>query len=131
MILIDAECILCNRFARFVLRNDEKWIFSFAAQDGAWARDAGLAPGCGSAGDSILLWRQEGVLSGSDAVLWILSRLRGPWSIAGVLRFIPRFLRDAVYSFVAGHRYRWFGRVEACALLNPEEKARFLDGPWV
>jgi len=42
------------------------------------------------------------------------------------LRFIPRALRDPIYLWVARHRYRWFGRSEACMVPKPELKSRFL-----
>jgi predicted DCC family thiol-disulfide oxidoreductase YuxK len=40
---------------------------------------------------------------------------------------VPRFLRDAVYTFVARNRYRWFGRTETCRVPTPALRARFLD----
>ena len=40
---------------------------------------------------------------------------------------MPRVLRDPVYDFVARHRYRWFGRRDACLIPTPELRNRFLD----
>jgi predicted DCC family thiol-disulfide oxidoreductase YuxK len=39
---------------------------------------------------------------------------------------VPGFIRDAVYKMVSRHRYRWFGKLEACRVPTPELKARFL-----
>ena len=33
---------------------------------------------------------------------------------------------DALYTFVATHRYRWFGRRDACRVPTPSERGRFL-----
>jgi predicted DCC family thiol-disulfide oxidoreductase YuxK len=50
-----------------------------------------------------------------------------PWPMFGVLRVLPRGLRDALYRFVARNRYRWFGRAEACMVPRVELQERFLD----
>jgi predicted DCC family thiol-disulfide oxidoreductase YuxK len=51
----------------------------------------------------------------------------GGWfRVLKALRLLPRPLRDWVYDIVARNRYRWFGKVEACALLTPEQKSRLL-----
>jgi hypothetical protein len=33
---------------------------------------------------------------------------------------VPRVIRDAIYDVVARNRYRWFGRRDACILLNSD-----------
>jgi predicted DCC family thiol-disulfide oxidoreductase YuxK len=68
----------------------------------------------------------EQVLDRSDAALAILWDIGGPWRGVSWLRLLPRALRDAVYDFVAKRRYRWFGKLEACALPAPEQSDRFL-----
>jgi predicted DCC family thiol-disulfide oxidoreductase YuxK len=40
---------------------------------------------------------------------------------------VPQGLADALYAVVARRRYRFFGRVDACALQRPEWRDRFLD----
>jgi predicted DCC family thiol-disulfide oxidoreductase YuxK len=40
---------------------------------------------------------------------------------------MPRPLRDLGYDLVASNRYRIFGKLDACRLPSPEERARFLD----
>jgi predicted DCC family thiol-disulfide oxidoreductase YuxK len=42
------------------------------------------------------------------------------------LMIIPRPLRDALYTFIAKNRYRWFGKKEACMVPDVELKNRFL-----
>ena len=69
----------------------------------------------------------ERLLRKSDAALWILRALGGPWRAAGVLRLVPRAVRDLGYDLVARTRYRLFGRYGACPLPDPRHRARFLD----
>ena len=65
--------------------------------------------------------------SHSDAALRIARLLGFPWSLAAVGLIVPRFVRDAVYRFIARHRYRWFGREESCRVPTPALRARFLS----
>lgn len=124
VILIDGECVLCNRFARFVLRRDHKKIFLFASQDPVLAGNMGIGD---RGGNSILLWKSDAILDASDAVLFVLRQLGFPWNLFGMFRCVPRCMRDAVYFFIARNRYQWFGKVQSCGLLTPEEKSRFLE----
>jgi predicted DCC family thiol-disulfide oxidoreductase YuxK len=43
-----------------------------------------------------------------------------------MLMLVPRLVRNWGYDFVALHRYRWFGKKEACRLPTSDERARFL-----
>ena len=47
--------------------------------------------------------------------------------VAFVLAVLPAGLRDAGYDVVARHRYRMFGRRDACMVPTPDVAARFLD----
>jgi predicted DCC family thiol-disulfide oxidoreductase YuxK len=67
------------------------------------------------------------VYTRSSAALRIARGLPFPWSLARVLNFVPRPLRDGVYDFVARHRYGWFGRTSVCMAPTPELRARFLE----
>ena len=75
---------------------------------------------------SILLRDRDGLHRKSDAVLRILVGLGGPWRLLGLLRLVPRPLRDIAYDFIARNRYRWFGKRDTCRMPTPEERERFL-----
>jgi predicted DCC family thiol-disulfide oxidoreductase YuxK len=81
----------------------------------------------GELADSVVLVDGRGVHVRSEAALGIARRLGLPWSLAGVLRVLPRGVRDWAYDAFARRRYRWFGRAEACIMPTPEIAARFLD----
>ena len=64
---------------------------------------------------------------GSTAALKIGQTLKFPWSVLSYLGIlVPKFIRDWVYHQIAQHRYRWFGKREACMLPTEELKNRFL-----
>jgi predicted DCC family thiol-disulfide oxidoreductase YuxK len=131
-ILFDGVCNLCNGFVQFVIRHDARGQFRFAALQSAAgqallaAHAQPLTPAALANPASVLLVADGRVYSHSAAVLRIAGRLGGVWRLAAVGWLLPRPWRDALYRFVARHRYRWFGRQESCWLPTPALRARFL-----
>jgi predicted DCC family thiol-disulfide oxidoreductase YuxK len=77
-------------------------------------------------------WRteEERLLSRSQAILHTLAELRGGWRVlAKVGAIVPVPVADVVYNLVAKHRYRIFGRFDACIVPKAEWRNRFLDAP--
>lgn len=133
-ILYDGVCGLCNRWVQFVLRRDRDAIFRFAALQSPIAASIlarhHLEP---SELNTIYVVRDhdassETLLSHSEAALFVLSTLPGPWrSLATLARLIPLSIRDWTYDFIARHRYQVFGRYDTCPIPSLETRARFLD----
>jgi predicted DCC family thiol-disulfide oxidoreductase YuxK len=127
VVLFDGVCNLCNGSVRFVVRHDRRGRFRFASLQSeagqALLRRHGLDPA-----DlfSVVLVDGGRVTTRSDAALDVARGLGGAWRAAGLLRAVPRPVRDRVYDWVARNRYRWFGRRDACMLPSPELRARFL-----
>jgi predicted DCC family thiol-disulfide oxidoreductase YuxK len=131
LLLFDGFCALCSGVVRFVLRRDREGSIRYAPIQsplGSRLLQAhGLAPDSGA--PQTLLFLAEGrAFVRSDAALEIARRLRAPWSAAAILRALPRAWRDGLYTAVASHRYRWFGRRDRCFVPSAEERSRFLDG---
>jgi predicted DCC family thiol-disulfide oxidoreductase YuxK len=133
LILYDGVCGLCHRLNRFVLARDPAGRFRFAALQSSLAREI-LARHGRDPGDLHTLYlvlghgrADERLLRKSDAALWILRALGGPWRGAAALRVLPAGLRDLGYDLVARTRYRLFGRYDTCPLPDPRHRARFLD----
>jgi predicted DCC family thiol-disulfide oxidoreductase YuxK len=128
IVLFDGYCNFCSGAVRFILRRDPRGNLRFAPLTSPLA--ARLLAGQGMAGpleDTIFLVDGGRVYGRSEAALRIAARLRPPWSLARLLRVVPRGLRDWAYDLFARHRYRWFGRRETCMLPTPEERSRFLS----
>ena len=132
-ILFDGVCNLCHGLVQFVIRHDARGRFRFAALQSELGQALLAAHGQPAAADSlagpdsVILLEGGQLYSHSAAVLRIARHLDGPWWLAAALgERLPRRWRDALYRFVARHRYRWFGRQASCLVPTPALRARFL-----
>jgi predicted DCC family thiol-disulfide oxidoreductase YuxK len=128
VILFDGVCNLCNTAVQLVIRNDPGSYFQFASLQS----DAGKAllqqyhisqpvtP------ESLVLIENGKAYQYSTGALRICRKLKSWHRIFYPFIFLPAFLRDPVYKWIARNRYRWFGRQDACWLPTPELKERFL-----
>ncbi len=128
IMVFDTDCVLCSTAVAFILAHERDRALHFA---GAWSEEGlALAARYGftrqDLGETFLLIDGGQALTRSDAGLAVFSHLRAPWHWFGALRAVPRPLRDAVYSFVARRRYRWFGRRPDCAVVPAGERGRFI-----
>ena len=126
VILFDGVCNLCVFFVGFVIRRDHRERFVFASLQSEAGRR--LIRGHGFSGDapsSIILIEDGHYLWKSEAALRIFGGLSWPWPLLKPFVLVPRFIRDAVYDFIAARRYRWFGQRDECMLPTPELKRRF------
>ena len=124
----DGECGLCDRFVQFVLRRDRREYFQFAtlqSEDGR-SQVAKMDPSDMDL-QTMVLVEAGRPYTRSTAALRICRRLAAPWPLMYGFMAIPKPLRDGVYSFVAARRKRWFKPPEACPVLPPELRRRFLS----
>ena len=125
LFVFDGVCALCSGGAAFVMRHDRKGRVNFTP-----ARS-----GRGEAlyrhyevkwNETFLLIEGGHAYTASAGYLRLCSVLGGAWRCLRVSAIVPERWRDAVYAMVARNRYRWFGTVEHCMLLTPEQRARLL-----
>jgi len=127
ILIFDGVCGLCNRFVRFVMRRDRLGTFLFVSNHAPFGLQLLEQFNAQSLADQsiLLVWRGQ-IFQKSDAVLCVINRFGGLWPLLTVLRFVPRSLRDFLYDLVARNRYRLFGQVAECELLEPELRKRLL-----
>ncbi|MEO1009336.1 MAG: thiol-disulfide oxidoreductase DCC family protein [Planctomycetota bacterium] len=127
IVLFDGICGLCNGLVDFLLRKDRHGRLRYAALQS----DAGAhlleRTGVPPEADTIVVVRGGRALLRSDAVLAIARELGPPWSLAGVLRVIPRPIRDLAYRVIARNRYRVFGTRDTCRRPTEAERSRILE----
>ena len=127
IIVFDGFCVLCSSSAEFVLKHDRGGHFRLAAMQNevghALYRQFGIDP---TNPETLIVVSGTSALRGSDAVLAIGAGLGWPWRATGVLRLVPRPVRDAIYRWAARNRYRVFGRRDMCWVPTREQAARIL-----
>jgi predicted DCC family thiol-disulfide oxidoreductase YuxK len=127
VILFDGVCNLCNASVLFIIDRDPRGRFAFAPLQSEYA--AALLREHGWVGDAlttVLLIEDGRVYDRSSAALRIARGLSGFWPLLSLFRIVPRPVRDLAYDCLARHRYRWFGRTDACRVPTPELRSRFL-----
>src|SRR3954471_17600618 len=105
VILFDGVCNFCNGAINFVIRHDKDALFRFASLQSETA--AQLLPQEHEhlkKFSSVVLLDNGQLFQKSNAVLKVVKYLPWYWQWAQVFWIIPRFLRDAVYDWVADNR---------------------------
>ena len=126
VILFDGVCNYCNSMVNFVIKADRKKQIRFGALQTEAARallDKFRVP---KNIDSFVFITGNQAYLRSSAALKVMEQLPWPWRCTKVFWLVPKVLRDAVYDFVAKHRYQWFGKKETCMIPGPGVKNRFL-----
>ena len=134
IVLYDGVCGFCNRAVQFILKRDKKDLFRFAALQSQFARS--VLQKHGVVADDlntlylVLNYNQpsEKLLDRSTASIAIQRELGTFWRVlANLYGILPLSLRDWGYNLIARHRYRIFGKYDACPIPKPEERRKFLD----
>ena len=127
LILFDGVCVFCSRWVRFVIDRDPERRFRFLAiqSDAGRVLSArfGIDPAAPQTNAVILAGR---IFFKSDAALTVLSQLAATRPL-GVLKAVPRRVRDPVYDLIARNRYAIFGRTETCMVPPEGDRSRFLS----
>ena len=128
IILFDGVCNFCNGSVNFLIRQDKKNVFRFAALQSQTAQKLLAQYKKQKKGfESFVLMQDGKAYEKSSAALKVLKKLPWYWKWAQVFWIVPKFIRDGVYNLIAKNRYKWFGKKEECMIPMPELKSRFLE----
>ncbi|MDP1914192.1 thiol-disulfide oxidoreductase DCC family protein [Brevundimonas sp.] len=126
LILFDGVCVFCSRWVRFVIDRDPERRFRFIAIQSepgrVLAARFGIDPEAPQT--NAVVWSGR-IFFNSDAGLTPLGALTATRPL-GVLKAVPRGVRDPVYDLIARNRYAIFGRTETCMVPSADDRARFL-----
>ena len=128
IILFDGVCNLCSASVRFIIRHDKREVFRFVSIQSELGRE--LLTNAGLDADdvpSFVVMTAKQTLTHSDAAIEIARRLGGMLRVLVLLRYLPKRWRDGCYSFVAGHRFAWFGRSDQGMIPSDNGAKRFLE----
>lgn len=132
LVFYDGTCGMCHWVVQLLLRYDHKKLFVFAPLQGETAelllKDwRTLTPEA----DSLVLIEnfqdqktRKIYIYGKGAlrICWLLG---GLWIVPGSISFLPAFLYDWIYRWVARHRFKWFA-TQSCLIPKNQEASRFL-----
>ena len=118
LIVFDGNCSLCNKFVLFVVKRDYNDHFRFISLQNPNLHKY-LNKIDAIEANSILLINYEGdVKIKSEAITLIFCRLKGLKSLTLIMNFFPNKIRNLVYSLVAKHRYKIFGKTDHCSMVE-------------
>ncbi|MBK9985048.1 MAG: DUF393 domain-containing protein [Saprospiraceae bacterium] len=110
-----------------IVKWDKKKVFHFAALESETAKEL-LKPLLNEYLDenTIILLDEDQIFLRSTAVLRILKYLGFPLYLGLVFFFVPGFIRDGVYDWIAARRYKYGNRYDSCPIPPVEWRDRFL-----
>lgn len=128
ILLFDGVCSLCEMSIQFIIKRDPKRIFRFVSLQSRAGQELLTRFKLPLENfNTMVLVEGKSYYTRSCAGFRIANRLTFPWSLLSVFLILPRFIRDAVYDFIANNRYRWFGKKETCMIPSPDLRKRFLE----
>ena len=126
IVFIDGYCVLCNRFANFIIKKDKHKNLKLSTLQGiAFKKIESNLPR--PLPDSVVLMDGNLFYHKSDAVIRIMRLLPFPYNLSIVFLLIPRSWRDYLYDRMAARRFRIFGKRDVCRIPEPGEMDRFID----
>jgi predicted DCC family thiol-disulfide oxidoreductase YuxK len=126
LFVFDGVCVLCSGGARWLMRHDKKQVFRMSPAQSPVGK--ALYAHYGIALDETYLLISGGLpYAKSSGYLQMCRIFGGWWKAVLILGLIPRALRDWSYDVIARNRYRWFGKVEYCELIAPEQKPLLVE----
>jgi predicted DCC family thiol-disulfide oxidoreductase YuxK len=131
LVLYDGVCVVCNRTVQQLLKIDRERRLRFAPLQGSTAAAVRRRhPEIPADLDSIVYVEttdgEERVFWWSEAIFRIYADLHVQSLAMKRLQQLPRWVVDIGYRVFARGRYRVFGKLDACPLPPPEDRARFL-----
>ncbi|HEY0476044.1 MAG TPA: DCC1-like thiol-disulfide oxidoreductase family protein [Kofleriaceae bacterium] len=127
VVLYDGDCGFCAKSVCWILAHERDHEIRFAPLQGTTAAVLRRHhPRIPAAISSVVYVGGGRAYLRSKALLHIAQHLRPPWRWAHGVRWFPGVVLDLGYRLIAAVRYRIWGHADACQLVTPEQRARFL-----
>ena len=113
IVFFDDECPLCHRAVRHIIEIDEKKLCLFAPLSGETAREILTGPQRALKESNSLVLAEN--YQSTDRRFWIRSHaifriywlVGNGWGLVGILSFLPCWLGDCFYNWLAAHRHQF------------------------
>ena len=128
IILFDAVCVICNGWAKFLIKYDKNFQFKLVSAQSALGIALLEYYEMSTEHYTTMVVVKDGILyTESTALLKVMQHLGLPFSLMTVGYLIPRSIRDFLYRLVALNRYKLFGKTNSCLIPSSENKHHFLE----
>jgi predicted DCC family thiol-disulfide oxidoreductase YuxK len=125
IIIFDGECFICNRFYKWLLRNDKKNHFFFSnIQSKFYSKNSNIDK---SKDSIIVLINNNKILYESEAVAYIFRKTKTQLAIRILISILPKLISNFFYRIVAKNRYKIFGQKEKCYIPTEKEMDKFIS----
>ncbi len=125
ILYFDGVCALCNFWVDILIKFDKNQRLQFAPLQGPTAANSIDQKHIENL-TTLVFIKGEETFTKSDAVIYSLASIGGIFKLIYIFKLIPKFIRDKIYTSISNHRYKWFGKKEACRLPTEEERGRLL-----
>ena len=125
-VFYDGDCGFCNYWVQWILENDKKDQFLFAALQGEFGQQFLKERNIENKQFStIYLWKPNTYyLKKSEAVTKIAKLLGGKYTLLSNLNFLPSFISDFFYDKIAENRMKLSS--QKCFLPKESHKKKFV-----
>ncbi|MCI5051211.1 MAG: DCC1-like thiol-disulfide oxidoreductase family protein [Candidatus Pacebacteria bacterium] len=129
IVLFDGECNLCDWSVQLLLKNDPNDTFRFASLQSDIGQKIQDQYGIdNSTMKSVILIDDYTKYKSKTSAIFSMTRSMGKlWPLFNIFWIVPKFIRDAVYTWVSKNRYSWFGKMNTCMVMTDEIRHKFLD----
>tara|TARA_B100000963_G_scaffold334682_1_gene328078 strand:+ start:3616 stop:4011 length:396 start_codon:yes stop_codon:yes gene_type:complete len=125
IVVFDGVCILCNKFFKWLIKNDKEKIFMYTNFQSNYSRKNNLKL---KEINSVAVIRTNGEkIYKIEAVVYILKRIKKYFFLQILLKLLPLFLTNICYDFIANLRYRIFGKYKTCMIPSENIRKNFID----
>jgi predicted DCC family thiol-disulfide oxidoreductase YuxK len=129
VLFFDGDCAFCSSAVRQAVKFDRHRVLKFAPLQGKLAAENGFSRFADKIDGSMVLMRQADgkIFLRSDAAIELARALGGWWRLLLPTALIPKFLRDAVYRWIARRRHWFSEKGDFCSMPDPEVEKRLLE----
>lgn len=124
-LLYDGDCGFCNFWVQWILKHDKDNKFRFAALQSKYGQDFLKNNNFDTSHfDTVYLINSKGYFKKLDAIAEVGPGLGGFFNILFLLKFIPDFISNKIYDWIAKNRQSLAN--QSCMLPTPEERKKFI-----
>ena len=121
-----AICVIAQLI--LLIKIDKKKKLKFASLQSDFAKEKLQEINFTAAINSLIFLKNNTPYFYSDATAFLLIEIGGEYTLIGkIILLFPKFIRDAVYQFIANNRYKFFGKRNICRVATEAEKERFVE----